>query len=32
MSKEVKTVEDLYRLYKSGEFDSNIKKNEIKGH
>lgn len=30
MSKEVKTVEDLYRLYKSGEFDSNIKKMKLK--
>ena len=30
MSKEVKTVEDLYRLHKSGEFDSNIKKMKLK--
>lgn len=30
MSKEEKTVEDLYRLHKSGEFDSNIKKMKLK--
>ena len=30
MSKEEKTVEDLYKLHKSGEFDSNIKKMKLK--
>ena len=30
MSKEETTVEDLYKLHKSGEFDSNIKKMKLK--
>jgi len=30
MSKEESTVEDLYNLHKSGEFDSNIKKMKLK--
>lgn len=30
MSKEESTVEDLYKLHKSGEFDSNIKKMKLK--
>ena len=30
MSKEEATVEDLYNLHKSGEFDSNIKKMKLK--
>jgi hypothetical protein len=32
MNKAESTVEDLYNLHKSGEFDSNIKKNEAKGY